>query len=513
MSLISTSPRLVQAASSAFWHCHFGRYPRRELPAASAMPSKTVSTIPPPPFTVTEAVNASSQYRTVRRLERRVALCHRILSAPELSFRRRVLLEHIEGQFSGILRVVHNQLDDLKVICPTTKTAIRALFRLFGETNAEFRVNLSLSPKPAWKCNDEQLAEILQQLTEGARRARAGELRRRLEYECLLAHRAGWYIIFNTLTVNDENLDAVFETGSRCFSDYIRSVSRSVGYRLGMSKRQADASEGRNHRYFAVVERGAEHGRPHIHVLHFLRALPQGSYDPNGVGVRKGPAPLLRQLDSMRPFWRYGNTVPIMVRYGMNDAFSRAGYRWPIKILPNGAQTPLPCGTILRVAGYVGKYVTKRYANPENEKWTKKNLMPLWRVRMTRGFGTEWMTARLSKLPTAKLEQLIRVPRRVTVTGLPMGRKLPTWRMVRPLILRILNKRRRLSRYFTALTPAPSIAGPRGMKLLLERLAPPPENFGVSSRTARRLRAAIFNLLEGLDIADFLWYNVGGSVV
>src|SRR5699024_5612007 len=79
------------------------------------------------------------------------------------------------------------------------------------------------------------------------------------------------------------------------------------------------------YQYFCVIVYVTANGRVHFIAVHFMRALPTGSVDPNfGRRVRNR-----RQLNSLQNTWPYGYSMPIAVRY-TQDAFSRSGWLWPV---------------------------------------------------------------------------------------------------------------------------------------------------------------------------------------
>ena len=95
------------------------------------------------------------------------------------------------------------------------------------------------------------------------RGARKTELIRRIQYQMQEAHSKGWYIIFNTLTVNNHNYATVFQNG-KAFKGYLRKVKNAV-------TTPTERSMGIiNHHHFAVVEEGDQNGRLHIHVIHMV---------------------------------------------------------------------------------------------------------------------------------------------------------------------------------------------------------------------------------------------------
>lgn len=228
--------------------------------------------------------------------------------------------------------------------------------------------------------------QIVKTMNAKGRRKRAGNYKWEIAAEIAEKARLGWYMIFNTLTVDDENYAAVFSSGE-AWADYIRRVDREIATAAYGSIRNAMGED--YHTYFAVTERGTQTKRLHIHVLHFMKALPRAARDPNTGFTR----PTRRELDCLRGYWTQGRTSPVMVRYSPEDAYGRANYRWPIdKRTGKGLQV----GSPLRVAGYMSKYVTKTYLNQ------KRKTHP-WRVKKSRQFGQAILAELARQLPTRTL--------------------------------------------------------------------------------------------------------------
>src|SRR5947207_2823847 len=121
------------------------------------------------------------------------------------------------------------------------------------------------------------------------------------------AHADGWFIVFDTLTLADDRLEAFYDNPN-ALRDYFRDIGRMV---LAAEGRKANDSHADCYQYFCVPEYGTANGRLHFHAVHFMRTLPTGSVDPNfGRRVRNR-----RQLNSLQNTWPYGYSMPIAVRY------------------------------------------------------------------------------------------------------------------------------------------------------------------------------------------------------
>lgn len=253
--------------------------------------------------------------------------------------------------------------------------------------------------------------------------ARANELLLRLAYELLTRNKEGWFVVFNTLTVSDYNLRRVFEKGSRIFSNYISKIDRDVGRKIYGKWKKAKEARKRGdiwHTYFSVIERGKEAGRKHIHVIHVLKKLPSGCYDPN----RGLNTPRYREISRFKRYWAYGHSMPIAVRFSYNDAYGKINWTWPCQYDKKEERfVPLLTKSPFALANYMSKYVVKEYTKKLNERSVT------WRTKMSRTLGKkvillilERMTLEQRKLMTImETQRLIKIAdRAIPVQALKM---------------------------------------------------------------------------------------------
>src|SRR4051812_22730660 len=121
-------------------------------------------------------------------------------------------------------------------------------------------------------------------------KSRRGFAIQRLMNAMRQAHADGWFIVFDTLTLADDRLEAFYDNPN-ALRDYFRDIGRMV---LAAEGRKANDSHADCYQYFCVPEYGTANGRLHFHAVHFMRTLPTGSVDPNfGRRVRNR-----RQLNS-----------------------------------------------------------------------------------------------------------------------------------------------------------------------------------------------------------------------
>jgi len=205
----------------------------------------------------------------------------------------------------------------------------------------------------------------------------------------LTAHRKGWFIVFDTLSLRNDSIRDFYQD-----KNALRNHFRTVG-RLVLT------AEGRPHsdkmddcfQYFCAPEFGEQNGRLHFHAVYLLRTLPRGTRDPNfGRRVRNH-----RQLLTLQGVWKYGFSAPIGVRYHQ-DAYTKLGWLWPV----DKKGQPIPSKPSIAVGFYVTKYVNKKAdqdmirLNIGGHAWNQhlsrilQNLPShTFRIRMSRGFGLE----------------------------------------------------------------------------------------------------------------------------
>lgn len=277
-------------------------------------------------------------------------------------------------------------------------------------------------------------------------KARKFELSTRLRYEMHFRLKQGWFVIFNTLTCDAQNINRVFESGSMDWSNYIRSVDRSIGCKIFGTWRNAIQArrEGNEfHTYFAVVERGTEHGRLHIHVLHFMKDLPFGYSCPNKGLI----TPNKREYSSFKCFWRFGFSTPVAVRINLSDAWSKIGWRWPV-VLIDGKYNPVKSSHPDAVCNYLGAYITDilEYDNNNNRKVGIR-----WRVRTSRKLGLLPLEILLGKLSRVSILRLCQNPiqlSRLKLLKRPIPRHLMRRLLVKKLLKNSTMKRSLMMKFF-----------------------------------------------------------------
>src|SRR5271169_1309057 len=187
-------------------------------------------------------------------------------------------------------------------------------------------------------------------------KSRRGFAIQRLMNAMRQAHADGWFIVFDTLTLADDRLEA-FSDNPNALRDYFRDIGRMV---LAAEGRKANDSHADCYQYFCVPEYGTANRR---------------------------------QLKSLQNTCPYGYSMPIAVRY-TQDAFSRSGWLWPV----DAKGEPLKATSYMAVGFYVAKYVNKKSDMDlaakglgakewNNSLKTKMSLLPkkLFRMRLRLG--------------------------------------------------------------------------------------------------------------------------------
>lgn len=237
---------------------------------------------------------------------------------------------------------------------------------------------------------------VLDDMAQTSRDALASVHARDLEHEIAFRVHQGWYMVFGTLTVSPDDYSTVFDRGSLCWQTYIDKVDNRIAKATYGSVRKAKQMQLDYHTYFACVERGSKNGRLHIHVLHLIKELPEGTTDPNYGRL----IPSQRQITTLRECWPHGHSTHIAVRTGNNDAFARQKWRWPVDKTTNQA---IVSKGPMAVAGYITKYVTKQLNQTDREKY-------VWRVRKSRSLGRDIIRQLLSNLTNDHLMMMASNP-------------------------------------------------------------------------------------------------------
>ena len=260
-----------------------------------------------------------------------------------------------------------------------------------------------------------EVKEFLRLLLQATRRVRGCVISNRIALELLQAYRKRRYVFFETITVRAGEEEVLFPK-----SNDWKSFQRRWKIEL---KKAADAKglDDAYHAYYCVPELGGRDQRLHYHILRITDQLPIGCSDPATFdGSYK------REIDKVKEFWKFGFYQCIPVRWS-DDAFSRLGWRWPVDKAGQVIKSSL-----VRVALYVTKYVTKRY----KESPSSDNIIWKLRTKMSRGFGLAILDQELGKATLLELMSLVQIPINKEVFEVIPHLFLMRWRAKRHLVER-----------------------------------------------------------------------------
>lgn len=309
---------------------------------------------------------------------------------------------------------------------------------VFGDLYREW--NDYLDSRPAYAVNDTYMRRVLpacrdeayELLAMATRAGRLSMYKQRVLYEMRTCLDAGWYCVFDTLTLAPDRVSEFVENPS-AHRDFFRSIGRATVAQEVVEGKQGYVSPAdvrgehinQCYRYFCVPEYGSEGQRLHWHVVHLFRTLPAGCCDPNASFIGR----YRREVSGLKGFWKYGFQSPIAVRH-QGDSFTRDGWLWPIDKKTGKA---IPSKPPLAVAYYVLKYVTKQAQQVESFKehsqWNSQFMLDskTFRIRMSRGFGTN-----LSDMSYLSLDSLVQATQlHWSVTQYPRLMKLSARRELR----------------------------------------------------------------------------------
>ena len=227
-----------------------------------------------------------------------------------------------------------------------------------------------------WSKYTDQVSQQFAAWYESNRKSRVNA---EVQCELSMAMRKGYFILFETLTFTDDTYVEFWSkngNGKTQWDSYCKRWKRLV-----------DDEDLGYHSYICVVERGAERGRLHLHVIRVLERVPSWFADPNlrsrgtktcieGVASRMWPL-----SNPERSTWQ-------PCRYS-NDAWSMVGWKWPCDVKGN----PLPYSAG-KISNYLTKYLTKQQdfaINETNrlleERIEKEKGLVSWRIRKSMNFG------------------------------------------------------------------------------------------------------------------------------
>src|SRR5437867_4090919 len=115
-------------------------------------------------------------------------------------------------------------------------------------------------------------------------KSRRGFAIQRLMNAMRQSHADGWFIVFDTLTLADDRLEAFYDNPN-ALRDYFRDIGRMV---LAAEGRKANDSHADCYQYLCVPEYGTANGRLHFHAVRSEERRVGNECRPRGVR-RQGP--------------------------------------------------------------------------------------------------------------------------------------------------------------------------------------------------------------------------------
>ena len=170
-------------------------------------------------------------------------------------------------------------------------------------------------------------------MSELVRKTRKREFIVRNLLEVSEAYEKGWYMVFQTLTIDPKKaFDQGMEVEEYLFRGrkielYLKKLQNGVllsmypKKSLRQIRKEVDKEELKVQNYFrySIVFEPHKNGRPHAHMLLFMKKLPVGvlTVDPNKNYNEK----TRRQVVGFAKYWQHGFSMPIAVRFNKTDAY------------------------------------------------------------------------------------------------------------------------------------------------------------------------------------------------
>lgn len=328
--------------------------------------------------------------------------------------------------------------------------------------------------------NTDRLLKIrLSSLKIAKIKARITEQKWRLRQELTEKAHQGYYIIFDTLTIDPKHYKNVWAQSSKIFTEYKNFYKKASN---------------NTHSYFAVREAGELKGRLHIHVIHTMKEMPKKwKIDPN----QNKLIPINREIHLAKKAWKYGFSAPIAVRFNTQDAFSRLGWKWPIK-----KGLSLESSNPSKMANYLGKYLTQTL----NHKGTTK-----WKTKISRGLGMTAVKKIMIQLTTEELETLatLTTGSLITLMKKPIPKGILIKEATREYLLRLnkfsLKKRLKL---LTEITPQPSIIEQWNLLTMRKTIFNSRNTINITTRIIKNTESSnIKKIIEKLEKQTRCIYN------
>lgn len=235
--------------------------------------------------------------------------------------------------------------------------------------------------------------------TQGRKSRRANWIWR-IGQEARSMSEQGWYGFFVTLTVDPMRCPdsaKLWQDGIE-FRKYLRKLARLSAQCCGHGRAiQEGASIHEYVRHVGVVEHGSSNHHHHMHVLIWLRGIPEKWKKCPNKSIRDPKARSNDWCRAMASYWPWALPGIGRAKYFRHegDVWSRLGFCVPVSRTgkPMSIRSPEAAGF------YVAKYMEK-----EDKAWTH-------RVKATRNLGLETLKAMLGRMNLARLRPLAHRPR------------------------------------------------------------------------------------------------------
>ena len=223
-----------------------------------------------------------------------------------------------------------------------------------------------------------------------AGRSRVSEWEWRVGQWITERHRAGWYGIFATVTIDPKIYDPeTVMRDNRHWKTYLdhwrREICRACGER---QRHKGGPHESAYIQYAGCLEHGKSKNHHHIHVLFFMRDIPsRWKKDPN-LGLI---SPINYQIMEPKAWWPFGTIQEVSPLRYLGDRWTREGW-----IMPQREKL------VLRAPYACGYYIAK-YLDKEHKQWNHK-------IKTTRGCGVDDLRSLLMTMDEPLLDDLTKRP-------------------------------------------------------------------------------------------------------
>lgn len=265
--------------------------------------------------------------------------------------------------------------------------------------------------------------------------SRGAYLKQRIHNELVTRQREGWFMSFDTLTIDDNKLNELNDNPlavSQYTQEFRRLVNETEKKHFKFTGENLDNRYGsdENYSYLAVFEFGDKSTeRLHFHLIHLMRTLPTCAHRDINFGV-----PHLERTNTefkeLGQHWPYGISQNLPIRYS-GDAYTQR-LRWLRNIDPKTGKLK-EIKPLIAVERYISKYVTKaselasERIKLKQANWDKHVLGRTsfvspshFRIRTSRGFGMQCPILDDVSLPV--LAQLCKLSYEVCRTSSVVGR-------------------------------------------------------------------------------------------